>query len=52
MSVLTHGKLYTKEINEGMMMIIMIVIFQPFGREELIFGKSILSDALRILIHL
>lgn len=49
-----HGKLCSKqEINEGMMMMpimTMIMIIQPFGREECIFGKKIPSDALKILI--
>lgn len=52
---LIRGKLCTKqEINEGMMMMtimIMIMVIQPFGREEFIFEKKILpSDALKILI--
>lgn len=52
---LIPGKLCTKqEINEGMMMgtiMIMIMIIQPFGREECIFEKKKLpSDALKILI--
>lgn len=38
---LIHGKLCTEqEIKEGMMMTIMIMIIQPFGREEFIFEKK------------